>query len=186
MAFGEIANTSTSVLLQKCNYVRRHGIAACLLMRQHGSAHTVVDMETSKVFEYRHLLWYLGFKDAWNHSATNKLGCLAQGVGECIKGTNRIEFIHKPEIPNDCWKDMTYICFVCSIHTEKRNLTTPKWPWVAISSTALMMLGQTQPCYSSSRFSSTVWFLTWTYISWASIWKTSNSWHLSNNLSLPR
>eukprot|EP00804_Cyclotella_cryptica_P029606 CCRYP_017297-RA/>CCRYP_017297-RA protein AED:0.46 eAED:0.12 QI:0/-1/0/1/-1/1/1/0/186 len=68
--------------------------------------------------KYRQLLQHPKFKDAWNTSAANKFGCLVQGVGGWVEGTNTIEFISKSEVPSDRFKDVTYVCSVC---TEKKE-----------------------------------------------------------------
>ena len=96
-------------------------IAERVKARQRGQIHTVVDMETGELLEYRKLLRHPRFKDEWSLSAANEFGRLAQGVGGRVKGTNTIEFIHKSEIPNDRWKDITYIKFVCTVRTEKKE-----------------------------------------------------------------
>jgi hypothetical protein len=61
------------------------------------------------------------FKDVWNRSAADEFGRLAQGIGGQAKGTDTIRFIHKHEVPQDRFKDVTYIKFVCTIRTEKED-----------------------------------------------------------------
>jgi hypothetical protein len=61
------------------------------------------------------------FKDVWNKSAADEFGRLAQGIGGRIKGTNTLHFIRKHDIPIDRMKDVTYIKFVCTMRTEKKN-----------------------------------------------------------------
>eukprot|EP00804_Cyclotella_cryptica_P003011 CCRYP_006014-RA/>CCRYP_006014-RA protein AED:0.45 eAED:0.45 QI:0/-1/0/1/-1/1/1/0/157 len=78
-------------------------------------------METGQALEYGQLLWHPKFKDAWSTSTANEFGRLAQGVGGHAKGTNTIEFISKAEVPNDRFKDVTYIKFVCTVRTEKKE-----------------------------------------------------------------
>ena len=56
-------------------------------------ANAVVDVETEKMLEYRHLRQDPKYKDDWDKSAANKFGCLAQGVGDRIKLTNIIVFV---------------------------------------------------------------------------------------------
>ena len=96
-------------------------IATRILARRRDSAHTVIDMETGQALKYQQLLRHPKFKDAWNTSTANEFGCLAQGVGGQVKGTNTIKFISKSEVPNDRFKDVTYIKFVCSVCTEKSD-----------------------------------------------------------------
>ena len=85
------------------------------------SAHAVLDQETGKLLEYRQLLKHPRFKDVRNRSAADEFGRLAQGIGGRVKGTDTIRFIHKHEVPQDRFKDVTYIKFVCSIRTEKKD-----------------------------------------------------------------
>ena len=60
-------------------------------------------------------------QNAWNASAANKFGYLAQGVGGHVNGTNTIKLIHKSEGPSNCRKDITYIQLVCSVCTENEE-----------------------------------------------------------------
>jgi hypothetical protein len=71
------------------------------------------------VLEYRQLLKHPKYAKAWNLSAANEFGRLAQGVAGRVKGTNTIHFIRKEEIPPDRLRDVTYIKFVCTVRTEK-------------------------------------------------------------------
>eukprot|EP00804_Cyclotella_cryptica_P023552 CCRYP_018913-RA/>CCRYP_018913-RA protein AED:0.17 eAED:0.19 QI:0/0/0/1/0.25/0/5/0/1080 len=61
------------------------------------------------------------FKEAWSISAANEFGRLAQGVGGRVKGTDTIRFIPKSEVPEDRFKDVTYIRMVCQVRTEKKE-----------------------------------------------------------------
>ena len=89
--------------------------------REKEAVHSVLDQETGQLLEYRALLKHPRFKDVWNRSAADEFGRLAQGIGDRIKGTDTIRFIHKHRIPQDRWKDVTYIKFVCTIRTEKKD-----------------------------------------------------------------
>ncbi len=51
--------------------------------------------------------------------AANEFGPLAQGVGNRIKGTNMIKFIHKRKVSKSRLKDVTYGQFVCTERPEK-------------------------------------------------------------------
>jgi hypothetical protein len=73
------------------------------------------------MLEYRQLLRHPKFKEAWNRAAANEFGRLAQGIGGRIEGTNTIEFIHKHEVPQNRFKDVTYIRFVSNVRTEKEE-----------------------------------------------------------------
>jgi hypothetical protein len=57
----------------------------------------VMEKDTGWLLNYQQLICNLKYNKAWNLLAANKFGCLAQGVGNRIKGTNTIKFIHKHE-----------------------------------------------------------------------------------------
>jgi hypothetical protein len=61
---------------------------------------------TVKALTYRHLNSDPQFKPIWNISGANKLGRLAQGVGDQIKGTYTIFFIEHAKVPKH--KTVTY------------------------------------------------------------------------------
>ena len=73
----------------------------------------IVDPDTGKQLEYRHLIRHnrADIKETWNRSAANEFGCLAQGVGGRIEGTDTIFFIHPSKIPKG--RQPTYARFVC-------------------------------------------------------------------------
>ena len=96
-------------------------IADRVAQRRREAAHAVLDQETGELLEYRRLLKHPRFKEVWNRSAADEFGRLAQGIGGRIKGTNTMQFVHKKDIPFDRLKDVTYIKFVCTVRTEKKN-----------------------------------------------------------------
>ena len=85
------------------------------------TVHAVLDQESGQLLEYRQLLKHPRFKEVWNRSSADEFGRLAQGIGDRVKGTDTIRFIHKHEVPQDRFKDVTYIKFVCTIRTEKKD-----------------------------------------------------------------
>eukprot|EP00804_Cyclotella_cryptica_P002577 CCRYP_010410-RA/>CCRYP_010410-RA protein AED:0.12 eAED:0.12 QI:0/0/0/0.5/0/0/2/0/1280 len=87
--------------------------------KQVEAALPVLDPETGQLLEYRQLLRHPKFKEAWNISAANEFGRLAQGIKGRVKATDTIKFIRKSDIPYDRLKDVTYIKFVCQVRTEK-------------------------------------------------------------------
>ena len=87
--------------------------------KQVEAALPVLDPETGRLLEYRQLLRHPKFKEAWNISAANEFGRLAQGIKGRVKATDTIKFIRKSDIPYDRLKDVTYIKFVCQVRTEK-------------------------------------------------------------------
>ena len=91
----------------------------------------VINMETGELLEYHKFLSHPRFKEAWSMSVANEFGCLAQGVGGCVKGTTTIEFISKSEVSSDRLNDVTYIKFLCSVQTEKKNSSSLAPPWEA-------------------------------------------------------
>ena len=79
----------------------------------------VMDRHTGQLLNYQQLIRNQKYKKEWKISAANKFGQLAQGVGGRIKGTNKIKFIFKHEIPKGRLKDVTYGQFVCTVRPEK-------------------------------------------------------------------
>ena len=63
-------------------------------------AGVVIDEDTGKALEYRHLIKHPKHKDVWETSLSNEFGRLAQGIRD-IPGTDTIFFISKSEIPKD-------------------------------------------------------------------------------------
>ncbi len=59
-------------------------------------AMAVMDADTGKLLNYRHLIQSTKYQDAWSLSSANEFGQLANGVGGRIKNpTNTIQFIHQ-------------------------------------------------------------------------------------------
>ena len=83
--------------------------------------HAVLDQETGQLLEYRQLLKHPKLKELWNRSAADEFGRLAQGIKGRVKATDTIRFIFKHEVPTDRFKDVTYIKFICTIRTEKKD-----------------------------------------------------------------
>ena len=83
--------------------------------------HSVLDQETGQILKYHQLIKHPRFKEVWNRSAADKFGRLTQGIVGQIKGTDTVRFIHKNQVPADRLKDVTYIKFVCTIRTEKKD-----------------------------------------------------------------
>ena len=64
-------------------------------------ANPVYNPKTGKEMEYCHLIQHPNCKHMWAKSFANKLGCVAQGVGNRIEGTNTITFIPHTDVPPD-------------------------------------------------------------------------------------
>ena len=67
----------------------------------HLFAHAVIDLDTGEAMEYHDLITNPKTRPTWTSSATNEFGCLTQGVGGCVMGTNTICFINYKHIPPD-------------------------------------------------------------------------------------
>ena len=78
---------------------------------------SVIDPDTGKSLEYRDLIRHPKLQSTWLRSAANEFGRLAQGVGDRIKGTNTMHFIHPSEIPEG--RTVTYARHVCDIRPQK-------------------------------------------------------------------
>ncbi len=85
-------------------------------------ANEIFDAETGHVLKYRKLISHPKYREAWMHSSANEFGRLAQGVGNRIKGTDTIFFIHKYQVPQDRWKDVTYAKFVSELKPNKAEI----------------------------------------------------------------
>ena len=118
------ARRATQSTAPKVTKADDESIAERLLRRKRQSAQIhaafpVLDPETGQLLEYRQLLRHPKVKEAWNISAANEFGRLAQGIKGRVKATDTIKFIPKSDIPPDRLKDVTYIKFVCQVRTEK-------------------------------------------------------------------
>ena len=69
--------------------------------------------------EYRHLIRGPHYKKDWDQSCVNKLGRLAQGLGDNIKDTNTLFFIPKSKVP--LGRTVTYTRIVCTVQPEKEE-----------------------------------------------------------------
>lgn len=98
----------------------------------------VFDINTGKSLKYRQLLQHPKYHQIWLHSSANEFGQLAQGVGDRIKGTDMIHFVRTADIPQECWKDITYAKFVCKENQIKRKYNGLGWQWVATASITLV------------------------------------------------
>jgi hypothetical protein len=80
----------------------------------------VMHPTSGKPMTYRELIKDPLTKTEWELSSANEFGCLAQGVGGCIKGTNTICFIPHSDMPPD--RKSTYPRFVCELRPQKAEL----------------------------------------------------------------
>ena len=68
----------------------------------------VLNEETGKMMEYRHLLADPKYKTIYSKAFGKEVGRLAQGIPGVVQGTDTITFICKEEIPDEEWKNVTY------------------------------------------------------------------------------
>ena len=85
-------------------------------------AAAVLDDETGELLEYRHLIQRPKYKKDWGHSFGNEIGRLAQGMPGRNTGTNTIYFIHRHDVPQDRWKDVTSGRIVCNVRPQKEEV----------------------------------------------------------------
>ena len=71
------------------------------------------------LLQYRHLMARPEYREVWGGAYGKELGRLAQGLPGICDGTDTIDFIHKNEVPNDRFKDVTYGQIVCNYRAEK-------------------------------------------------------------------
>jgi hypothetical protein len=83
---------------------------------------SIIDPDTGATMEYRHLIKSPKHKDEWAHSFANKIGRLAQGIGNREKGTNTIFCIPHSQIAQDRRKDVTY-GRICVDHRPQKKET---------------------------------------------------------------
>ena len=83
------------------------------------SINAIVDPETGKQLEYRHLIKDPASKEVWSNSYGNEIGRLFQGMPGRVDGTDTAFFIHASDIPNDRWQDVTYGRIVTAYRPEK-------------------------------------------------------------------
>jgi hypothetical protein len=88
---------------------RGYSNAAKALAQQELQVNAIIDKETGRALEYRHLI-KSKHKHTWFPSCANKFGRLTQGIGNHEKGTNTMFFVPRKAIPKD--RMPTYARFV--------------------------------------------------------------------------
>ena len=89
----------------------------------------VFDPDSGTTLEYRQLRRNPKFKDIWEASYSNKLGCLRQGIGKCpngpkqqqVAGTYTYRLIRLSDIPHDQRKEICFSRVVCEIRPQKED-----------------------------------------------------------------
>ena len=79
----------------------------------------VLDGESVELLEYWHLVQQPKYKDMWSKSFINKIERLASGISGRVKATTTVFFIHKNEVPQDHFKDVTHGRIVCNYRDQK-------------------------------------------------------------------
>ena len=72
-----------------------------------------------EMLEYWHLMKWLEYAEIWSYSYSDEIGRLTQGMEVRVKGTDTMHFIHKDEVPRDCFKDLTYGKINCNYREGK-------------------------------------------------------------------
>ena len=89
-------------------------------------ASTVIDEETGRRLEYRHVIEHPEFRDDWLKSGVNEFYRLFQGSKtktdgtQRIKGTNTLFWINREQVPNN--KTATYAQGVVNTRPEKEEV----------------------------------------------------------------
>ena len=84
------------------------------------------------LLQYRHLIKRPEYREVWGGAYGKEVGRLAQGLPGVVEGTNTINFIHKHEVPDDRYKDVTYGQIVCIIERRRTTHTEHDWSLAAI------------------------------------------------------
>jgi hypothetical protein len=63
----------------------------------------------------------LKHKTIWSKLVANEFGCLAQGVGGRVKGTDTVKFIKKDDVPYERRKVITCGSFTCDVRPHKEE-----------------------------------------------------------------
>jgi hypothetical protein len=93
----------------------------------------VLNMNTGKLMEMRHLLVNPKYKDLWGKSYTKELGRLAQGVPG-VTSTNTIIFVQRNEVPLERIKDETMDRYALIIAPKKMTQITRNSQWEEVIS----------------------------------------------------
>ena len=76
----------------------------------------IIDNETGKSLEFRHLVKMDKYRDIWMNCFANELGQLAQGIRD-VPGTYTIDFIPHTDVP--VGTTVTYGRIVCTYRPHK-------------------------------------------------------------------
>ena len=90
----------------------------------------VLDLDTGNTMEYRQLRRHPKYKQTWETSYCNELGCICQGIGRGDNGpkkqrvarTETFKFIRFEDIPQDRRKEVCHTKVVCEVRPHKEDL----------------------------------------------------------------
>ena len=82
-----------------------------------GFARAIINDETGKSLEFRHLIKMDKYFDIWMKSFANELGCLAQGIHD-VPSNNTIDCIPHADVP--VRTTVMYGRIFCTYHLQKR------------------------------------------------------------------
>ena len=92
-------------------------------------AYPVTNEETGKALEYRHLKRHPTLSSTWQHSYSNEMGRLCQGVGRGTKGpkrqrvagTDKFRVIRYADISRDRKNEIAHVKVVCEVQLQKTD-----------------------------------------------------------------
>ena len=82
---------------------------------------TVLDEDTGKLMEYRHLMKSSKYCHLYGTSYRKELGQLSKGMTGLVKGTDIIFFINKADVTTAHWRDVTYGHIMFNYRREKSD-----------------------------------------------------------------
>ena len=83
--------------------------------------HAVLDKDTGKLMEYRHLMKSPNYCQLYGTSYRKGLGRTAQGMSGTVEGTDTIFFINKAYVTTARCRDVTYVRIVVNYRQEKSD-----------------------------------------------------------------
>ena len=81
----------------------------------------VIDGETGKLLKYRYLVKKTKYQDVLGIFLGNEIDRLAQGKKRCVKVTNKMSFIKKEKVPQNIFREVTYVRVVCDARKWKSD-----------------------------------------------------------------
>jgi hypothetical protein len=113
---------------------------------------SVINEETGASLEYRHIINDTSTFTIWNEAAANEFGRSAQGVGECITGSNTILCILRQAIPQG--KIITYGRFDVDIRPNKSEIHRVR---LTVGGNLIQYQGDVSTCSADLNTSKCLW-----------------------------